>query len=143
MRRVLETNVWIGGLDDARDYKELDAKDIRATLCVIDDADGPIHPGISYFKVGLGDPEKDCAPTNAIFEAVEVLGIVSRLAARRVGSCLVFCADGDNRAALVAAIWLTWETQMLLKDAVRVTMVKDNKPWMKAFGLNWEEEKGK
>ena len=140
LRLIPDTNIFIGGVEDTKNYNTLDFRDIKVTLCVIDDREGATHPGISYLKIGLADPQDDLAPNNPIPEAVEILGIASRLALRRAGNVLVFCADGDNRAALVAAIWLTWERNITLKEAVKITEVKENKPWMKAFGLNWEDE---
>jgi len=153
-RKVEGHNIFISNLKEASDKSIVRAPEnnikVIMTVC---EKDCPHYPGIAQFKVKLSDPQKTLAPGNPIHEAVRVFKIARYLAAQREGNILIHCVSGHNRSAIVPALWLATEQTIseyllhhpddafreCLKEAVKLTGVKDNKPWMKAFGYKWEE----
>ncbi len=142
LRKVEDTNIYIGNMKEAMDEQLLREHNIKAILNVSDLSVGSNIPGIAQFWVKMSDPLTGLAPDNPLTEAVAVLSLARSFAERHGGNVLVHCVHGHNRSALTAAIWLMDydKRHIPLKDAVRMTQVKDNKPWMKQFGLIWDKE---
>ena len=135
-RKVKGFNIFISNLKEASDPELLKKHNIEVVMTVCE-KDIPRHPGIAQFKVKLSDPLKTLAPKNPLWEAIAVFDIAKRLADEREGNILVHCCSGNNRSALVPALWLHKKNNLSLETAVKLTQVKDNKPWMQAFGLKW------
>lgn len=135
--RYFRDNILIGNKDDAESLTQLKGWLVCVTLNVCSDLAAPYHPGITQFKVGLDDPKTGLAPNNPLEEAVEVLEMARALAKKRGGNVLIHCHAGHNRSALIAALWAKKYKFRRLKSMVKLAQVKDNKPWMKAFGLEW------
>lgn len=136
--RYFRDNIFIGDKHDAEDRDLLVRNRILVTLNVCSDLSAPYHPSITQFKVGLDDPKDGLAPNNPLDEAVEVLQMAKKLAySRKRGNVLIHCYAGHNRSALVAALWARKYKITTFKKMVKLAQVKDNKPWMKAFGLEW------
>ena len=136
MRRVAGHNIFISNLKEASVDRNIRDNNIKATISVCE-KDTPIYSGVAQFKVKMSDPKTSLAKGNPLESAVEVFNIAKDLAEQRGGNILIHCVSGHNRSALVAALWLREHKNIGLEEAVEMTKVKDNKPWMKDFGLVW------
>lgn len=133
-----DTKIFIGSLKDAGDQELLNKNKIVVILNVCSDIDTPYRPDTILMKVGLDDPQTGLAPRNPVDTAVECLDKAELLAFQREGNVLIHCAAGQNRSALVAAIWGSKHVYgMTLKSAVAKAQVKDKKPWMIDLGYRW------
>lgn len=137
MRRFLNTNIYIGSLKDANNRDLIKENDIVIVLNVCNDIDTPIYNDITLVKWGLDDPAEGLAKRNDVERAACVLSLCSDVAEQRDGNVLVHCHAGNNRSALVAAIYAVNYLGFTLQDAVDAAKVKDNKNWMKDLGYFW------
>lgn len=136
MRHFIE-NIYIGNKHDAEDVVSLKEKAICVTLNVANDLISPYHSGIRQFKIGMDDPQEGLAPDNPVWIAVEALHWAQIFASTRNMNVLIHCHARHNRSSLIAALWAQRYYKMGFKKAIKKAQVKDNKPWMKEFGLEW------
>lgn len=132
-----ETNIFIGSLSDAENKKQLDKYNIKIVFNVCNDIDTPFTGDRIYVKWGLDDPKDGLAPKNEVECAATVLQMLVNKAKDMAGNILVHCAAGNNRSALVVAVWSVYYNNIGLVDAVRLAKVKDQKNWMIDKGFNW------
>ena len=137
MRRLGDTAVYISDLKDSGNKKLLKKNHIKVILNVCNDIDTPHNTEITLMKVGLDDPKEGLAPRNDVETAAQVLDFAKVLAVKRDGNVLIHCAAGNNRSALVAALWMSRTYGKKLSETVKLAQVKDQKPWMNDLGYRW------
>lgn len=137
MRKLENTNIYIGSLKDAQDERALRKAKIKVIMNVCSDIDTPHYHDITLVKWGLDDPRETLTPRNAMHEVFTVFDLAVGLAKRRDGNILIHCHAGNNRSALVAALWLRRSKGIRLKKAAKLAKVKDKKPWMIDLGYSW------
>lgn len=137
MRPVNGYNIFIGSFSDANDEWLIDGNNIKVIMNVCSDIDTPYYPEIQLVKFGLDDPAETLAPRNEVLIAADLLNHAVDIAKSRNGNVLIHCAAGNNRSALVAAVWLCAYKCFYLPTAVELCQVKDKKNWMIDKGYDW------
>ena len=136
--RLFYENIYISNLGDAGDKRLLKKHNIKVVLNVANDCDTPFCDAeITYTKWGLDDPKDGLAKRNEVRDAAAVLSSLVLIAKKRNGNVLIHCIAGNNRSALVAAVWMQVYRDIHLSVAVGVAQVKDKKNWMIDKGFNW------
>ena len=137
MRQVNNSNIFICGIKEVTE-ENLKKYNIKAILTVCDKTIPIFDSSIWQIQVKMDDPQTGLAPNNPIKLAVSIFEKARSRAEKYGGNILVHCVHGNNRSALTVALALEKEG-ISLKEAVKLTQVKDNKPWMKDLGYIWEE----
>ena len=131
------TKIYISSKAEAEDQQLVTQHNIKIIMEVSDKTIFTKVPNTTKFYVYMDDPLDLLAPNNPLYEAVEVFEVAYNLANKRNGNILIHCVHGSNRSSLVAALFIHKKFNIPFVDCVKLTGVKDNKPWMQAFGLKW------
>lgn len=134
-RQVGLMGIFISSMEEAKDNELIKKNNIKVIFGIHDKNKIIQHDGITNINVSMGDPLKTLAPDNMIFEAVELFKTAVDISNIRSGNVLVHCCAGNNRSALIVALYLQKYCSMELQEAVEMTFVKNNKPWMQDKGL--------
>lgn len=129
--------IFISGKKDAENPQLIKDNNIKVVVEVSDKTSFKKIPGTARFHIWMSDPQKTIAPENPLYEAADVCRIAYILAHKRDGNILIHCVHGSNRSSLVAALLIAGMKTLPVEEAVKICGVKDKKPWMQAFGLNW------